>query len=166
MKEVPDITRFHEIDVQKPADMIIQQIRALLVDGTLKPGMRLPSERKLAERFGVGRGPIREALKRLEFYGILRTLPQRGTVVARLGVKALEGLISNVLSIEGQDIEGLLETRSVLEIHSARSAAQRATETDLESIRESHQEFSSKIGRGEPAIEEDHLFHLKIANAS
>ncbi len=70
--------------------------------------MRLPSERKLSERFGIGRGPIREALKRLEFYGILRTLPQRGTVVASLGVKSLEGLIANLLNIEEQDVRGLI----------------------------------------------------------
>lgn len=164
--EVPDISHFREIEVQKPAEIILQQLRALLVDGTLKPGMRLPSERKLAERFGVGRGPIREALKRLEFYGILKTLPQRGTVVASLGVKALEGLISNLLSIEEQDVKGLLETRAVLEAHSARCAAERATESDLSSIRESHEEFESKILRGEPAIDEDHVFHLRIAHAS
>jgi GntR family transcriptional repressor for pyruvate dehydrogenase complex len=66
--EVTDLDLFKEIEVEKPADLIIKQIRQLISSGRLKPGMRLPSERVLAERFGVGRGHIREALKKLEFY--------------------------------------------------------------------------------------------------
>ena len=69
-----------------PADKIIKQIRNLITSGQLNPGDKLPSERKLAEKFGVGRTSVRDAIRKLEFYGILKTLPQSGTVVTGIGL--------------------------------------------------------------------------------
>jgi len=160
------IEHFREIDLKKPADIIIQQIKYLISSGVLKPGDRLPSERTLTERFGVGRGHIREAIKKLEFYGILKTMPQSGTVVANFGVKALEGLISNVLGLEKEDLESLMETRAILEIQAARLAAMRATDLEVEEIAQAHNEFQKQVEKGNPGVEEDLLFHLKIAEYS
>jgi GntR family transcriptional repressor for pyruvate dehydrogenase complex len=160
------IEHFREIDVKKPAEIIIQQIKGLISSGVLKSGDRLPSERALTERFGVGRGPIREAIKKLEFYGILKTMPQSGTVVANFGVKALEGLISNVLGLEKEDLESLMETRAILEIQAARLAAMRATDLEVEEIAQAHNEFQKQVEKGNPGVEEDLLFHLKIAGCS
>jgi GntR family transcriptional repressor for pyruvate dehydrogenase complex len=157
---------FKEIQVRKPTDLIIEQIRNLIANGTLKPGMKLPPERALAEKFRVGRGYIREAIKKLEFYGILNTIPKKGTYVSSLGVKALEGLISNILGMEERNIEKLLETRAVLEIHTARMAAQRGTEEDFLQICKSHEEFKRKVALGQPTLEEDHVFHLAIGHAA
>jgi GntR family transcriptional repressor for pyruvate dehydrogenase complex len=164
--ETTDLELFQEIEVEKPADLIIRQIRQLISSGRLKPGMRLPSERVLAERFGVGRGHIREAIKKLEFYGILKTRPQKGTIVVSLGVKALEGLISNLLATHTRDLESLMEIRTLLEVHAARLAAQRAGETEVEEIFRAFEDFRSKVEQGESGLEEDHLFHLKIAEES
>ena len=63
-----------KISISNPVDLIIQQIRSLISSGQINPGEKLPSERKLAEQFGVSRGQVREALGKLEFYGILKTL--------------------------------------------------------------------------------------------
>jgi GntR family transcriptional repressor for pyruvate dehydrogenase complex len=162
----PVIDHFREIDLQSPAEIIIQQIKELFSTGVLSPGDRLPPERALAERFGVGRGHIREAIKRLEFYGILKTLPQSGTIVASLGVKALEGLISNVLGLDRNDLESLLEIRFILEIHATKLAATRASEKEIAELRQSHEEFCHQVEGGSFALEEDLLFHLKIAECS
>lgn len=88
---------------KKPADILIQQIKDLISSGILRAEDRLLSERVLVEHFGVGRGHIREAVKNLEFYRILKAIPQNGTSVANLGVKAREGLISNILTLEKED---------------------------------------------------------------
>lgn len=162
----PNINYFQEIEIKKPSDSIIKQIRTLISDGVLKPGDQLPSERALAQRFNVGRGYIREAIRKLEFYGILRTLPQRGTVVASLGVKALEGLISNVLTLDKDDFESLMETRAILEIHATRLAAVRATEEEIKELAVYHNEFERQVVSDEYGLEEDLLFHLKIAEFS
>jgi GntR family transcriptional repressor for pyruvate dehydrogenase complex len=157
---------FQGIEVAKPSDLIIKQIRDLISAGVLKPGQRLPSERTLAERFQTGRGHVREALKKLEFYGILQTFPQSGTVVSSLGVKALEGLISQVLDLHGDDLAALMEARAVLEIQAARLAAERATEEDWRDLEESHREFRRKVQGEDPGLDEDLLFHVKVAGCS
>ena len=157
---------FQEIEIKKPADVIIHQIRSLISSGKLKPGDQLPSERVLTERFGVGRGHIREALKKLEFYGILKTLPQKGTIVASLGVKALEGLIANILDMEPRDFISLMEVRTVLEVQACRLSAQRADEQRIQEIVQTQEDFRQQVESGNSGLEEDHLFHLKIAECS
>ena len=99
------------IKVQSPVDLIISQIRELIISGTLKPGEKLPPERKLAEHFGVSRGQVREAINKLQFYGILKVRPQSGTTVAGLGIVALQGLITDILKIEHTDFKSLVDTR-------------------------------------------------------
>ncbi len=160
------VEHFQQITVERPPDIILRQIQDLIASGTLKPGMRLPSERDLAERFRVGRGYIREALKRLEFFGILETLPKRGTIVARIGVRALEGLISNMLKVDRTDFSALFETRAILEVHSAELAARRATTEDIAEVVAAHDEFRATVEGGERGLEEDHLFHLKLSAAA
>ena len=151
--------------MESPVDKIIRQIRHLISTGQLSPGDRLPAERKLAERFGVSRGPVRDALQKLEFYGILKTMPQSGTVVAGMGIVALEGLITDVLKVEEHDFAALVETRVTLEVRAAELAAERRTPEDIIAISEALQAYETKILAGESAIEEDLLFHLKIAEA-
>lgn len=165
-KKTSALQYLQEIEYKKPSDIIIEQIQKLISSGILKPGDELPSERVLAERFGVGRGYVREALQRLEFYGILKTLPQRGTVVANLGIKALEGLIANILSLDKKDMDSLMEARTILEINAARLAAQRASDAQLQDLRAAHAEFQARVNEGEPALEEDLYFHIKLAEAS
>ena len=160
------IEKFQKIKVQKPADQIIDQIKHQISTGILTPGDRLPSERALAEKFGVGRGHIREAIKKLEFYGILKTLPQSGTFVAGVGVKALDGLIANVLDLKKEDLRSLLETRRIVEVNAAKLAAKRATKSDIIQLIKVHEEFRRQIKANNTGISEDHLFHLKVAESS
>ena len=157
---------FKEISLAKPSEKIIDQIRTMIREGQLKPGDKLPPERKLVEQFGVGRGHVRDALKKLEFYGILKTFPQNGTVVSGLGVRALEGLISNVLQIEDPDFHSLVETRLMLEIKAVSLAAERRTDEDLIQLSNALSEFGKKVEMEDPGVEEDLMFHLKIAEAS
>jgi GntR family transcriptional repressor for pyruvate dehydrogenase complex len=160
------LSNFKEITIESPVDKIIKQIRMLITSGQLEPGDRLPPERKLAEKLGVGRSHVREALRKLEFYGILRTLPQSGTVVAGLGISALEGLISDVLKIENADFGSLVETRVLLETESAKLAALRRTDQDIEDIKRALDAYANKVKLGQQAVEEDLMFHLKISEAS
>ena len=87
----------NKIEVEHPDDLIIKQIRELISSGTIKPGEKLPPERKLAEHLGVSRGQIREAINKLQFYGIVKVQPQSGTIVTGIGIVALEGLITCLL---------------------------------------------------------------------
>lgn len=160
------INNLKEIKIETPVDKIIIQIRELISSGQLKPGDRLPSERMMSDRFGVGRTHVRDAIQKLEFYGILKTLPQSGTVVSGLGITALEGLITDVLKLEGSDFHALVETRVILESNSAFLAAQRRTDADLFEMSKALKSFDNELKNGRAGIEEDLIFHLKIAEAS
>jgi GntR family transcriptional repressor for pyruvate dehydrogenase complex len=154
------------IVIENPVDKIIRQIKLLISSGQLKPGDRLPAERILAERFGVGRGYIREVILKLEFYGLLITSPQSGTYVAAFNLKILDTIFADIITFNKDDFASLIETRYFLEISSAKLAAERRTEVDIKDLTEALKEFDSKFSKGISAVDEDLLFHIKIAAAS
>jgi len=160
------LDNFEEIVYAKPSDIIINQIKNLITSGQLKPGERLPSERKLSEKLMVSRSAVRDAIRKLEFYGILKTHPQSGTRVAGMGVTALQGLISDILKVDGSDFKSLVETRVILEINAAQLAAERRTDDDIERIQEALDNYQNKCLLGQSTVEEDLRFHLEIAEAS
>ena len=160
------IDSLDEIKVQKPAEVIIKQIEHLIVSGALKPGDRLPAERALSEKFGVGRGHVREALKRLEFSGIVKTLPQSGTYVADLNTAALEELVSGVLEAKKNNLDDLLETRLILEVNAARLAAERVATEDLIDLIRIHEAFRRQAKDRNADSIADQNFHRKIAECS
>jgi GntR family transcriptional repressor for pyruvate dehydrogenase complex len=160
------LENFNTIKVESPVDMIIRQIRSLITSGQITPGDKLPPERKLAEKLGVSRSLVRDAIRKLEFYGILKTLPQSGTIVSGMGITALEGLITDVLRLEDNDFGSLVETRVLLETNAAILAAKRRDSEDILSIQKALDAYEVKVKSGVPAVEEDLLFHLQIAEAS
>lgn len=156
------ITKSDSLNIQNE---IISQIKELINFKNLEPGDKLPSERMLAEKLGVSRGQIREAIQKLEFYGILNSKPQSGTFVANIGVTAMNGMIEDILNLEEPDFKSLVETRILLELKTVRLAAIRRTEKDLKMMHDALQAYSLKVINGEDAVQEDLLFHLAIAKA-
>jgi GntR family transcriptional regulator, transcriptional repressor for pyruvate dehydrogenase complex len=155
-----------EAVADKPVDIIIKQIKDLLISGKLKPGDRLPPERKLSDKLCVGRTHVREAIRKLEFYGILKTRPQSGTYVAAIGISALESMISDILKIDSYSFQSLVETRVMLEISSIELACARRTDEDLFAMDKALELYLEKVGQGIKAVDEDFMFHLSIADAS
>jgi GntR family transcriptional repressor for pyruvate dehydrogenase complex len=151
---------------QKVQNLIIIGIRDLINFKNLEPGDKLPSERMLSEKFEVSRGNVREAIQKLEFYGLLNSRPQSGTFVANIGVTALNGMIEDILRLDEPDFKSLVETRILLELKTSRLAALRRTDEDLLQISEALQAYKDKVINGEDAVQEDLLFHLAIAKAS
>jgi GntR family transcriptional repressor for pyruvate dehydrogenase complex len=160
------LSKFEEVVVESPVDLIIRQIKNLLSTGQLKQGDRLPSERQLAERFGVGRTQVRDATKKLEFYGIIKTMPQSGSFIAGLEISALEGLITDILKMDNCDVYSLVETRYILEANAAKLCAVRRTEKDLVALEKTMEAYESKIINNASAVEEDLAFHRAIAEGS
>jgi len=151
---------------EKPSALIVRQLRALIAGGKLPPGSVLPPERDLAEQFGVSRSQVREALQRLEFFGVVQTFPQSGTRVASLGSEALERLMANILDLDKSDIRALSETRHALEIDAARHAALRAEPEDIARLDEIMRNFASEVAAGRSGIDYDMAFHLALADAA
>jgi len=73
---------FNPIKITKVYEQVIQQIKDMIADGTLKKGDKLPSERDMAAMFGVSRTAIREALRSLEMLGLTESRQGEGTFIA------------------------------------------------------------------------------------
>jgi GntR family transcriptional repressor for pyruvate dehydrogenase complex len=154
------------IEIEKPVDIIIKQIKELIATGQLKPGDRLPAERLLAEKFGIGRGYIREAIMKLEFYGLLKTSPQSGTYVSGFSIKILDSIFSDIIKLSKNDHNSLIESRYFLELDAVKLAAERRTEQQVVEMKAILDEFDQKVRSNSYALDEDMLFHMKIAEAT
>lgn len=153
-------------DSLKVQDEVISKIRDLINMKNLEPGDKLPSERMLSEKFNVSRGVIRDAIQRLDLYGLLISRPQSGTFIADIGITALNGMVDDILRLEEQDFKGLVETRILLELKTVRLASMRRTKEDLDNMKSALMAYSKKVSHGENAVQQDLLFHLAIAKAS
>ncbi|WCO00889.1 FadR/GntR family transcriptional regulator [Psychroserpens ponticola] len=161
--KIETLTKADNQNVQK---IIISKIGELINHKNLEPGDKLPSERMLSEKFEVTRSVVREAIQKLEFYGLLKSIPQSGTFVANIGVIAMNGMIEDILRLEDPDFKSLVETRILLELKTVRLAAIRRTDEDLEKLKVALDAYNQKVLKGEDAVQEDLLFHLAIAKAS
>ena len=150
---------------EKPTDLVITKVKELINSGVLKPGDRLPAERKMALDFGFGRTQIREALHKLEFYGIIKTLPQSGSVINGLDINTLDGLISDVLNIQPYDFLSLVETRVLLEVKAIQLCAERRTKEDIIILEKAHKNYVRYFDTPN-RISHDFAFHRAIAEVS
>jgi len=150
---------------ERPTDRVISKVKELINSGILKPGDKLPAERKMALDFGFGRTQVREALHKLEFYGIIKTLPQSGSVINGLDITTLDGLISDVLNLQSYDFFSLVETRIVLEENAIRLCAERSTEKDIKNLEKAHANYMTFFDSPD-RVSYDFAFHRAIAEAS
>ena len=153
-------------EIQSTKKMIISSLKDLINFKNLEPGDKLPSERMLSEKFNVSRGNLRDALQTLEYYGLVKSIPQSGTFVADIGITALNGMIDDILSLPVPSFKELVEARIFLELKGVKLAAIRRTTDDLIRMENALKAYSDKVNAGEDAVQEDLLFHLAIARAS
>jgi GntR family transcriptional regulator, transcriptional repressor for pyruvate dehydrogenase complex len=148
------------------SDEIVQQITDLISREVLKPGERLPSERELCKRFGVGRTSLREALRSLAVMGILDGRVGEGTFVSHSNNKYLAKTLQWGLLLDRKKVQDLIETRLMLESQTAFLAARRADEANLREIEQTIQEMGTCLDQPERYLEFDLQFHLAIARAT
>ncbi|WP_456021894.1 transcriptional regulator GlcC [Pseudomonas protegens] len=151
------------------ADVVCQRIERLIVDGVLKNGQILPSERRLTEKLGVSRNALREGLKLLRARGIIETAHGKGSYVAQLSAHPACSPLMHLFSSQPRTLYDLFEVRSLLEGESARLAALRGTEADFILITRSYEALVAAHSQSlEASVHArlDHAFHLAICEAS
>jgi GntR family transcriptional repressor for pyruvate dehydrogenase complex len=119
---------------RKATDDIIDALRDDIADAVLAAGDRLPSERELAEQFGVSQPTVREAVRGLEAMGLVEARQGSGTFVKGDLQHVLASSLHTVLQMERVGILDVLELREVLGLHSAARGADHARPADLEAI--------------------------------
>ena len=150
-----------EINSQ-PVKHVIEHIKKQISERQILPGERLPSERKLSELLKVSRSHVREALQKLELYGIVKTYPQSGTVVSEFSKDQLDTMITDALKISRYDFSSLVYVRVLLEIEVCKLCAVNRTEEDLKNIENTLVELEEKFDT-DLRVEKDFAFHQAIA---
>ncbi len=149
-------------------ESIVKQIQHLISEGELKPGQKLPPERELAEDLNVSRTSIREALRALEMMGYLESKVGvgGGTYIKEITLDNILSPFSKVLLKNEDFILELLEMRLFLEIETARLAAIRRTQEDLDKMQEAIDQMQKEINKGKSGLDGDNAFHRAISVAA
>ncbi len=156
-----------KIKPRRIKDEVYRQLKELILAGHLKPGDRLPPERRLAELLGVSRPVVREAISCLVAKGYLENRQGSGTYVRAITDEYIDnGPIADFLKRGPDALIHVVEVRKILETWSAYTAAQRATTEELAMIEEHLREFEEATKKGQLAHTADANFHLSIAYAT
>jgi GntR family transcriptional regulator, transcriptional repressor for pyruvate dehydrogenase complex len=148
-------------------EQIVQQIQDSILKGALKPGDQLPAERELAQRFGVSRTAVREAVKALREKGLVEAYSGRGTFITDGRSQAIRQSLDFMIKIGQPDGSGhLAEMRAILEPEIAALAANRMEEQHLATLREAVATMDRSLRDPEAYIEADLDFHLALAEAA
>lgn len=158
--------KFKPIDKTSLSEEISRQIMRLVSSGDLKPGQRLPSERELCTRFGVGRSSLREALRCLTIVGVLETRVGEGTFLALNGDKFIGTVLGWRVATEQKNIENLMNVRLALESETAANAAIHRTQETIDSLEAILGQMKASLNERLPFTAADAAFHLAIAKAS
>jgi DNA-binding GntR family transcriptional regulator len=144
----------HKVSARSLVDVLVERIEAAIISGDLQPGSKV-REQTLATSLGVSRGPLREAIRRLEGRKLLQRTPNIGVSVAALSPT---------------DLYEVLQLREVLEGLACRLAAEQMTDTELEALSgllEQHeQQRSVQEGTGYYQESKDFDFHFRIVKGS
>jgi DNA-binding FadR family transcriptional regulator len=154
----------------KLSEQVLDRLRSMIVSGELKSGDKVPSERALMERFGVGRPAVREALQSLDTQGLITITHGERSRVNELSASSVlsqsDGVARLLLEAAPANLEHLKEARRMFELGIVRAAAEKATQQDIERLRDVLKEQRDQLPRAgvnRAFIEADMRFHTAIA---
>jgi GntR family transcriptional regulator, transcriptional repressor for pyruvate dehydrogenase complex len=155
---------------QRTFDAIIKQVRAMIEDGRLRPGDRLPAERALAEQFAVSRNTVREALRMLEISGLI-TLKRGhtgGSFIAAGNPSVVASSLADALQLTNFSLSDVTDTLRGLSSMAAVAACERMTEDDLARLDANAAEAAelTRAGRWTEKVATHLEFHRLLAEAT
>jgi len=155
---------FTTVKRESTLEVIVQQIKDQIKKGILKPGEKLPSERKLADLLGLSRASVREAIQALAFSGYLEVIQGKGTYVLEMSTKYDE-IVNFFSEFSNYSLDYLMEARIMLEGEFARLAALNASQEEIDLIEKIFTEIESSKDLNSFVVK-DLEFHLTIAKAT
>lgn len=156
------------VQYDRLCEQVARQIQDLILGGHLPVDSQLPPERELAEKFGVSRTVIREAIKLLSERGLVEVVPGRGSFVTRLDAEAVSLYMQLLVKARSASLTQFHEIRSALEVATAGFAAARATHRDIVQLRELVERIDDCLDREdkEGFIDADVRFHALLAEST
>lgn len=156
----------HPIKNKRTTEIILEQIKSLIIKGQLTHGDRLLTENELAERFQVSRSSVREALAALSLTGILEIRQGEGIFVKSSPSNAVIEPLSFILLLEKGKLQNILEVRKALEVEAVGLATERRDEADLACLKDLIEQMEKDLPEAHRSEELDLKFHLTLAKAS
>lgn len=156
---------FSPIKNTKVYEQVVDQIKNMIADGTLKRGDKLPSERELVEQLKVSRTSIREALRSLEIIGLVECKQGEGNFIKKSFEDSLFEPLSVMFMLEESNESEILEIRRIIEVETAALAAKRITDEELAYLNSLINSFRETDDEN-CAAKIDKDFHYGIAKAS
>lgn len=142
---------------------VVDQICQIILDGQIKKGELLPSEKKLCDQFGVSRTTVREALSILSQMKVIKTIRGKGSIVISDDFAYLnEGFRSKIMKYE-TDFNCAVQARQLLEPQIAALAAQTATKKDIDDLQEINDRCEKKRQEGTITTADLRIFHIRMA---
>ncbi|WP_321364780.1 FCD domain-containing protein [uncultured Celeribacter sp.] len=159
---------FQKVTPEKLSASVARQVELLILRGILRPGERLPSERDLAERLGVSRPSVREAVAELTDKGLLETRANAGIFVADVLGSAFSPALVKLFGSHDEAVFDYIAFRRDMEGLAAERAAKMASDTDLKVIATIFEKMEAAHPKRNPTEEArlDAEFHLSIIEAS
>ena len=159
---------FQKIQAEKLSAAVVRQIELLILRGILRPGERLPSERELAEKLGVSRPSLREAIAALHESGLVESRAGAGVFVAEVLGSAFSPALIRLFGAHDEAVLDYITFRRDLEGLAAFRAAQNGSDTDLKVVDAIFRKMEAAHSKRNPADEArlDAEFHLAIIEAS
>lgn len=159
---------FTPIRTKRLYEEIVEQIKHFISSGKLKPGDKLLPERELAEKLGVSRASVREAIRTLDILGIIDIRPGGGTFVRGTDSDDIIRPLAMFLAVEQNTLLDMFEMRRIFETATARLAAQRATSEELDEILDMVMKLRDGLNVRDPEKGEefDAAFHFAVAEAT
>jgi GntR family transcriptional regulator, transcriptional repressor for pyruvate dehydrogenase complex len=165
-----EATPFEPIRRPNLVQEIVESIKRDLLAGRLTPGMRLPAEAELAQRFGVGRNSVREAMKTLQALGVVTIRQGDGTHIADGPTPALFNPLAFALLFESGSLSDVVELRVLIEAGYSQLAAQKATAADWQRIEAAQRAYEEYAARPDRDVEQhtalDLAFHFAVLDAT
>jgi len=146
-------------------ETIIDQIKEKIVSGELEPGQQLPPERVLAETLSVSRTSVREALRALQYVGLLEIKCGEGTFLAE-NISLLTDYFKAKSLLKKYPVIELIEARKVIESETVFLATKRSVEEDRETLVQIYSDSRDLVGEVEPFLRADFDFHRQLAEMS
>ena len=162
----PQVVPFHvKLSAPSAVDGIVDSFRTMIETGQLKVGDDLPAERDLAEQLGVGRNTVREAIRRLEAYGIVETKNKRGARVVNKSVEAMINILSFKFENDFATFHDVQHFRKIVEAGLADDVVANARPADIAAFRKLNGRLST-AKNAEAMSELDLLFHQEFVRMS
>jgi len=159
---------FKSLRPSRVSHQIAEQIKNLVLQGNLKPGDKLPSERELSKIIGVGRLSLREGLRILESTGILETKygVRSGTYVSQIEMEDLRERFSDILRLSNITVDQLTEARLEISLINLKYFIERGSEEDIRRLEECNRETETLFKSGIRTREKNIFFYQLIAQGS